>query len=726
MGRKEQMIEEAKKIMGTPEKIRNIGIVAHIDHGKTTLSDSLIAGAGLMAEELAGRQLVMDSYNLEQQRGITIFSGAASMVHDYEGETFLINLSDTPGHVDFGAEVVRSMRAVDGVIVVACAVEGVMPQTETVIRQALEERVRPVLFINKTDRLINELKLPPDEIQNRFLKIINEVNKLISNMAPADLRDKWMVNVSDGSVAFGSAYHTWAVNVPYMQKTNFTLKDIVGIYQKHGQDLEAAANEIHEKAPSYKILLDMVAKHLPNPKEAQKYRIPKIWPGDKESETGKALVNCDPNGPLAFMVTKMNVDPQAGEIATGRLFGGTIRTGQDVYMVGAHANGKAQQLSIRMAADRISIDKVPAGNIVAVYGLKSAISGETVCGTENKIDPFETIHLAEPVITKAVEAQNTKDLPKLIQVLRDLEKEDPSLKVEIDEETGEHTMAGMGELHLEIIEHRIQVDRGVPIKTSQPIVVYRETVTKTGGPIEGKSPNKHNKFYIKVEPLEESVWQAIDSGEIDTSKLKGKELIAALVEHGLGKDEAKKVKAIVKNNLFIDVTKGVANLFETLPLVIEAFEEAMVRGPLCREKCARLKILLTDSSLHEDAIHRGPGQVIPAVKDAIYGAILQADAMLIEPKQKVYIRVPQDYMGAVTREIQSRRGQIEDMQQEGDLSIIEAKAPIAEMFGFASAIRSAAEGRVLWSTENCGFELLQRDLQDKIIRQIRDRKGIGG
>jgi len=247
MGRKEQMIEEAKGLMLQPEKIRNIGIVAHIDHGKTTLSDSLVAGAGLMSDDLAGQQLVMDSYHLEQERGITIFSGAASMVHEYQDQRYLINLSDTPGHVDFGAEVVRSMRAVDGVIVVACAVEGVMPQTETVIRQALEERVRPVLFINKADRLINELKLSPEEIQNRFMKTINEVNKLISSMAPKELKDKWRVNVNDGSVAFGSAYHAWAVNVPFMQENNFTMKTIVDIYKKHGTDLAAAGKEIHQR-----------------------------------------------------------------------------------------------------------------------------------------------------------------------------------------------------------------------------------------------------------------------------------------------------------------------------------------------------------------------------------------------------------------------------------------------------------------------------------------------
>ena len=726
MGRKEQMVEKLQDHMKDPKRVRNIGVVAHIDHGKTTLTDSLIAGAGLMADELAGKQCVTDSYYLEQDRGITIFSGAASMVHRFEDTDYVINLSDTPGHVDFGAEVVRSMRAVDGVIVVACAVEGVMPQTETVLRQALEERARPVLFINKVDRLINELKLTPEELQERFFKIIADVNKLIRNMAPEEFKEKWQVNVNDGSVAFGSGYHAWALNIPFMKKVGISFKDIIDVYQKHQNDLDAASKEIHQKANACQVLLDMVVKHLPDPLEAQKYRIPKIWGGDSESEIGKSLMNCDPEGPLAFMVTKMIVDPQAGEIATGRLFSGTIKPGIDVFLVGGACGARAQQVSISYASERFNIPAVTAGNIVAVSGLKAAISGETVCEREHKIEPFESIHLSEPVITKAVEASNTADLPKLIQVLRDIAKEDPSIKVEIDEETGEHKMSGMGELHLEIVEHRIKVDRKVPIKTSSPIVVYRETATAGSRQVEGKSPNKHNKFYIIVEPLEEAIVKALEDGTIEEGKDKGKELIAKLRDLGMDKLEAKNVKAIHGHNLFLDMTRGVQWLNEAIELCIEAYHEAMANGPLCKEKCARVKVKLVDANLHEDAIHRGPAQVIPACRMGIHEAMRGAKAALIEPKQKVYIRVPQDYMGAITRELQSRRGQVLDMQQEGDLMIIEAKAPVAEMFGFASAIRSAAEGRVLWSTENAGFELLPRELQDTIIKQIRDRKGLGG
>jgi len=204
--------------MGKPEMIRNIGTAAHIDHGKTTLSDALIAGAGIISEKMAGKQLYLDFDEQEQARGITINSANVSMIFPYENEDHLINLIDTPGHVDFGGEVTRAMRAIDGVIIVDDAVEGVMPQTETVIRQALRENVKPVLFINKVDRLINELKITPDEMMKRFTKIISDINALIKKFAPPEFRDAWQLKVDNGSVAFGSAYNHWAISVPMMKR----------------------------------------------------------------------------------------------------------------------------------------------------------------------------------------------------------------------------------------------------------------------------------------------------------------------------------------------------------------------------------------------------------------------------------------------------------------------------------------------------------------------------
>lgn len=712
------MIQKIKKIMYEPEYIRNIGIVAHIDHGKTTLSDNLLAGAGMISTELAGDQRFLDFDEQEQERGITIDAANVSMVHSFEDQEYLINLIDTPGHVDFGGDVTRAMRAVDGAVVVVCAVEGIMPQTETVLRQALKENVKPVLFINKVDRLINELKLDDDELQARFVKIIASANKLIRNMAPEEFKESWQVNVEDGSVAFGSAYHNWAINVPTMIKTNITFKDIFQYCREDNQKELAGKVKIHE------VLLGMVVKDLPSAKVAQKYRVPNIWSGDIESVEGQGMIATSSESPLAVMVTDVSIDKHAGEIATGRVYGGSIKKGSEVYFVGSAAKARTQQVGVYMGPERINTDVVPAGNIVAITGAKGAIAGETVTDYGQKIAPFESLeHISEPVVTVAVEAKNTKDLPKLIEVLRQVGKEDPTVRVEINEETGEHLVAGMGELHLEIIAYRIN-DKGVEITTSEPIVVYRETISGTATNVEGKSPNKHNRFYIDIEPLSAEMMKAISEGEIKEGRVKGKEQAKVFQEYGFSKDEAKKTWDVYKHSVFINMTRGIQYLDEIKELLMEGFESALDDGPLANEKAMGIKISLKDAKIHEDAVHRGPAQVLPSIRKAIYGALMLAQPTLMEPIQKVFINVPQEYMGAATREIQNRRGQIVEMGQEGDMATLESKVPVSEMFGFAGDIRSAAEGRCLWSTENAGFERLPRELQNQIVREIRERKGL--
>ncbi len=719
MGRREQMVEKIKELMDKPEMIRNIGIVAHIDHGKTTLSDNLVAGAGLLSEQLAGKECVMDSYELEAERGITIFSANISLVFPHQNKEYLVNMIDTPGHVDFGGAVTRAMRAVDGIILVVCAVEGVMPQTERNLITALKEKVKPVLFINKVDRLINELQLDENQMQERLLKIINKVNELIRKHAPEEFKESWQVRVQDGSVAFGSAYNNWAISVPLMQETGIKFKDIYQYCRDGKQD------ELAKKIPGHKAVVDMIIKHIPNPKDAQKYRIPKIWKnGDLNSDIGKAMLSCDPNGKTVIMITSVDIDPHAGEIATGRVYSGKVRRGMKLHMINSKTVDTVQQVAFYMNTGRAQVDEIPAGNIAALSGLKSAFAGETAA--EEEIAPFESIkHYSEPVMTKAVEAKNPRDLPKLIEVLHDIAKEDPTVKVEIDEETGEHRISGMGELHLEIIEHRISHDKGIPITTSPPIVVYRETVKSTGQQIEAKSPNKHNRFYIVVEPLEDEVYKAIIEGEIPEGKIKdSKTLAKKLAEYGMPLDQAKGIWEVKNGNVFLDNTKGVQYLNEAKELILQGFEEAMEKGPLANEKVTKVKVRLVDAVLHEDAVHRGPSQVIPAVKRGILAAILTADPILLEPKQKIFITVPQEYMGAVSTDIQGRRGQILDIEQDGELLTIITKVPVAETFGFAGEIRSATQGRAQWSTEYFGYEPLPRDLQQNVIKRIRERKGL--
>ena len=707
------------KLMEKQDHIRNIAIAAHIDHGKTTFSDNLLAGAGMLSEKTAGKQRALDFHEDEATRGITIDSASVSMVHKVNGEDYLINLIDTPGHVDFGGDVTRAMRAVDGCVILTCAVEGVMPQTETVVRQALKELVKPVLFINKVDRLIKEVKLTPEAMQAKFIKIIDHVNSLIENIAPEGYKEKWKVGVGEGTVAFGSAFHNWALSFSYMKEKGITFKDVIDAYENEN------FKELAKKAPLHEVVLSMSVKHHPNPVDAQKYRIPKIWHGDIESELGKSLINCDPKGETVFVPIKIVVDKHAGEVACGRLFSGRIKQGEDVYMNLAKRHVRVQQVSVYKGAQRMIVEDAKAGNIIGVVGLRDVFVGETV--SKNEIEPFEAIkHLFEPVVTKSIEATKAADLPKLVEVLKRVAKEDPSIKVEINEQTGESLISGMGELHLEIIENRIKTEKGLAVKTSPPIIVYRETVGKEGKVVEGRSPNKHNSFFIKVAPLENEVYEAIRNGDLPEGRLKKKnqEIAEVLSKFGWDGDDIRNVKDIYKGNLFLDETRGEVHIQEVMEMVLDAFEMVMDQGPLAREPCMKMKVSLADIKLHEDAIHRGPAQVYPAVREGIKGSMKDADASLLEPLQVHVIEVPDTYIGTITKLVGSKRGQTLDIEQEGNVIKIKAKMPVAEMLGWSNDLRSATEGRGSSSLLEQEFDKVPAGMKDEIIRRIRDRKGL--
>jgi elongation factor 2 len=723
----EKMTDKVMRISQHPKQIRNIAICAHIDHGKTTFSDNLLAGAGMMSEHDAGSARKLDFHEDEQERGITIDSASVSMVHTVDETEYLINLIDTPGHVDFGGDVTRAMRAVDGAVVLVCASEGAMPQTETVLRQALKERVRPTLFINKTDRLIKELKLTPEQMQQRFVKYIAEVNRIIKNVAPEELKETWQVSIEKGTVAFGSAFHNWGISLPYMQKKGVSFKEIIDAYDGTDEEVKEKVKALAKKAPIHEVVLDMVVEHSPDPVVAQAYRIPRLWHGDLESTEGKDLIACNPKGKLFFVATKVVVDPQAGEITTGRLFSGTMRKGEEVFLNMVNMPGRIQQVYVYNGAKKEIVDNVPAGNIIGVGGLRAAMPGETVT-TGGPAEPFEEIkHIFDPVVTKAVEAKRPSDLPKLIEVLRQVQKEDPTIKIEINEETGEHLMHGMGELHLEVIENRILKDKGVEIKTSPPIVVYRETITKVSPEVEGKSPNKHNKLYFVVEPLEADVAQGIKDGKLPKGRYKKKDLeVISFLRDECGWDTkmAGNVKAEFEGNLFVDKTRGIVHINEIMELLLDMFQEVMKAGPLAKEPCFNIKVSLMDCTLHEDAIHRGPAQMYPAVREGIRGAMMQAGPLLYEPLQVTRIEAPNDYVGEVSKIVSSKRGQLMEMEQEGDITVIIAKMPVAELFGWSNDLRSSTGGRGNSSLVDQSFELLPRELQDKVRNGIVQRKGL--
>ncbi|GKZ14135.1 elongation factor EF-2 [Haladaptatus sp. T7] len=717
MGRRKKIVEQCERLMDKPEQIRNIAIAAHVDHGKTTLTDNLLAGAGMIADQGEATQLMMDTEEDEQERGITIDAANVSMTHEYEGEDHLINLIDTPGHVDFGGDVTRAMRAVDGALVVVDAVEGAMPQTETVVRQALREGVKPTLFINKVDRLISELQEGPEEMQRRLLNVIDDVNELIRGMTEdMDDVDDWTVSVEDGTVGFGSALYKWGVSMPSMQATGMDFGDIMELERNDNRQ------ELHEKTPLSDVILDMVCEHFPDPIEAQPRRIPRVWRGDDDSELAEQMRLVDPDGEVVLMVTDIGIDPHAGEISAGRVFSGTLEKGQDLYISGTVGTNRVQSVGIYMGGEREEVERVPAGNIAAVTGLKDAIAGSTVSSVE--MTPFESIeHISEPVITKSVEAKSMDDLPKLIETLRQVSKEDPTIQIDINEDTGEHLISGQGELHLEVITQRIERNQGIPVTTGEPIVVFREQVQGATTEVEGISPNRHNRFYITVEPLGDEIVEKVRLGDVSMD-MPEQDRREVLQEAGMDKDTSQNVEHIHGTNILIDDTKGIQHLNETMELVIEGLEEALDNGPLAAEPVQGTLIKLHDARLHEDTIHRGPAQVIPAVRQAVHNALIHGHVKLLEPIQNVRIDVPNEHMGAASGEIQGRRGRVDDMYQEGDLMVVEGIAPVDEMIGFSSDIRSATEGRASWNTENAGFRVMADNLQPETIMEIRERKGM--
>ena len=560
-------------------------------------------------------------------------------------------------------------------------------------------------------------------MMNRFQETITKVNKLIKQFAPQEFKKEWQVSVLDGTVAFGSAYHNWGITIPYMKKSGVSMTDIFRYCNEEKQ------KELAQAAPVHEVLLDMAVTKLPSPVEAQPYRIPNIWTGDLESPIGKAMMACDPDAELAMMITKIWMDPHAGEVAVGRIYSGAISQGESVFAIGAAKPERVQQVSMMVGGDRITVPKVVAGNIAAITGIRSAAAGVTL-SRDKDFTPFEAIrHYSDPVVTVAVEPKSMKDLPKFIDALRSLAKSDASLQVTTNQETGEALLAGMGELHLEITVYRIEEEQNIKVSVSPPIVVYREGIqgSNRGHAFEGKSPNRHNRFFFEIEALPDDVINALRNGDLGDGPVRSsdaKETGNKFGELGMDKDLMRKIYAINGTNVLVNDTKGIQGLHETRELIIEAFNEVCKKGPIADEPVQGMFVRLTDAKLHEDAIHRGPAQTIPAVRNGIKGAMMRAKTVLLEPMQKAFVSVPNDWLGQVTREVTNRRGIIEDMPSEGDVTTVVGVLPIAETFGFSNDIRAASQGRAVWNTENLGFEMLPPQLFDKVVGEIRTRKGL--
>jgi elongation factor 2 len=698
--------------MGNKERIRNVSVVAHIDHGKTTMTDSLLIEAGLLPSRVAGSARVLDYLEEEQKRGITIKTANISFLHEMDGSPYLINLVDTPGHVDFTGKVTRALRAVDGAIVVVDAVEEVMAQTETVMRQALEERVRPVLFINKVDRLIKELKLSPDEIQKKFVRIITDFNNIIEIYGEPRFRENWKVDPSKQSVVFGSALHRWGFTLEIAEKKGMTFsgRDITDAYEHE------TWQELSRVVPLHTAILDMVVKNLPSPVESQRYRIPKIWKGSLTSEIGHAMANCDDQGPTVIGITAAQVVQNEGLVATGRIFSGSVKKGDNAYLVSAGKVHCVQQVSLYMGAFREAVSEISAGNIAALTGLESARAGETVVDVEHKSIsiPFGNApYVSEPVMTIAIEPKNPKDLESLLEGLKKLSIEDPNLITTLDTETGQHLLSGMGELHLEVAMNFLKKYIGdVELDATSPIAAYRETLLKGGAMVMTKSPNKRNKFWVQTEPLESKAITALEKSLTHgTSKFgkSGQEEIWAVDEH---------------INILVDSTEHAEHLQEVKNDVVSGFYWTCRTGPLSEQPLRGVKVKLMDVKLDRNPENREPSQVTRAMSRAILGSLLTANPTLLEPIYMAIVSVPLQYLGTCSKIITRRHGKIEATRQKGQSAIITGYVPVAQTFGLSAEMRTATSGHVFWQLIFDHWEKMAQKLEAEVVRQLRVRRGL--
>ncbi|AMD22013.1 HGL327Cp [Eremothecium sinecaudum] len=798
-------VDQIRSLMDKVTNVRNMSVIAHVDHGKSTLTDSLVQRAGIISAAKAGEARFTDTRKDEQERGITIKSTAISLFAEMseedvkdikqktDGRSFLINLIDSPGHVDFSSEVTAALRVTDGALVVVDTVEGVCVQTETVLRQALGERIKPVVVINKVDRALLELQVSKEDLYQSFSRTVESVNVIISTYSDEVLGDV-QVYPQKGTVAFGSGLHGWAFTIrqfanryskkfgvdrekmmdrlwgdsyfnPKTKKwtnkdrdadgktlerafnmfvldpifrlfsaiMNFKKDEIPVLLEKLEINLKSDERDLEGKAllkivmrkflPAADALLEMIIMHLPSPVTAQNYRAEQLYEGPSDDPACIAIKNCDPTSDLMLYVSKMVPTSDKGRFyAFGRVFAGTVKSGQKVRIQGPnYTPGKKEDLFVKSIQRAVlmmgrfvePIDDCPAGNIVGLVGIDQFLLKSGTLTT------FETAHnmkvmkfSVSPVVQVAVEVKNANDLPKLVEGLKRLSKSDPCVLTGMSE-SGEHIVAGTGELHLEICLQDLENDHaGIPLKISPPVVTYRETVEGESSQVAlSKSPNKHNRIYLKATSLDEEVSLAIESGKVnprDDFKARARVLAD---EYGWDVTDARKIWCFGPDgngpNVVVDQTKAVQYLNEIKDSIVSAFQWATKEGPILGEPMRSVRVNILDVTLHADAIHRGAGQIMPTMRRATYAGFLLADPKIQEPVFLVEIQCPEQAVGGIYSVLNRKRGQVisEEQRPGTPLFTVKAYLPVNESFGFTGELRQATGGQAFpqmvfdhWST----------------------------
>lgn len=816
--------------MSDVTNVRNMSVIAHVDHGKSTLTDSLVQRAGIISAGKAGEARYTDTRKDEQERGITIKSTAISLYAEMseddckeiagetKGNKFLINLIDSPGHVDFSSEVTAALRVTDGALVVVDTVEGVCVQTETVLRQALGERIKPVLIINKVDRAILELQVDKEELYQTFSRTIESVNVIISTYQDEALGDV-QVYPDQGTVAFGSGLHGWAFTIrefadKYASKfgvdRNKMMKRLWGdhyfnpktkkwtnkatdhkgnaltrsfamfvldpIYkligaimngkteqakvmiEKLGIQLKGDEKDLEGKQlmkvamrkflPAADAMLEMIVIHLPSPVTAQKYRAELLYEGPKDDANCTAIKNCDPTADLMLYISKMVPTSDKGRFyAFGRVFAGTVKSGMKVRIQGPnYVPGKKEDLFVKAVQRTVlmmgrfveAIDDCPAGNIVGLVGIDQyLLKSGTLTTSESAYNLKVMKFSVSPVVEVAVDVKNGNDLPKLVEGLKRLSKSDPCVLCKMSE-SGEHIVAATGELHLEVVLHDLEYDHaGVPLKVSPPVVSYRETVSEESSKVAlSKSPNKHNRIYLKAAPLNEECTVGIEKGDIDVRadvKVRARKLAD---DYDWDVADARKIWCFGPDgqgpNVVVDQTKAVQYLNEIKDHVNAGFQWATKEGPILGEQMRGIRYNMLDVTLHADAIHRGAGQIMPTMRRVTFAAMLLAEPRIQEPVFLVEVQCPESAIGGIYSVLNKKRGQIVSEEQRPGTPLFTVKAylPVNESFGFTGELRQATGGQAFpqmifdhWSTM-LGDPTDKSNKAGQITLDTRKRRGL--
>jgi len=829
--------------MDKKRNIRNMSVIAHVDHGKSTLTDSLVAKAGIIAAAKAGETRATDTRKDEQERCITIKSTAISMYFEMDPKDlafckqekakapdgsdecgFLINLIDSPGHVDFSSEVTAALRVTDGALVVVDCVSGVCVQTETVLRQAIAERIRPVLFMNKMDRALLELQLEQEELFQTFSRIVENVNVIVATYADDDgPMGIVRVDVNNASVGFGSGLHGWAFTLKQFaemyaskfgvdtdkmmkklwgenffnpktkkwaktkdddNKRSFVMYVLDPIYMvfdaimnfkkdataklltklttadgKAVKDiLKADELELEGKPlmktvmrnwlPAGEAMFQMICIHLPSPVTAQKYRAELLYEGPPDDAACLGIKDCDSEGPLMMYISKMVPTSDKGRFyAFGRVFSGKCATGQKVrimgpnYVVGQKADlyEKSIQRTILMMGGKVeAIEDVPAGNICGLVGVDQFLVKTGTITTFKEAHNMKVMKFSvSPVVRVAVEPKNPSDLPKLVEGLKRLAKSDPMVQCVI-EESGEHIIAGAGELHLEICLKDLEEDHAnIPLKKSDPVVSYRETVQEESRQMcLSKSPNKHNRLFMRCLPMPDGLAEDIDNGEVnprDDFKVRGRYLAD---KYDYDVTEARKIWCFGPDtngpNILVDCTKGVQYLNEIKDSCVAGFQWATKEGVLCDENVRGVRFNIYDVTLHADAIHRGGGQIIPTARRVLYASMLTAEPRIMEPVYQVEIQCPENAVGGIYGVLNRRRGHVfEEAQTPGTpMFVVKAYLPVNESFGFTADLRSNTGGQAFPQCVFDHWQIMPGDPLEEggkvnvIVEASKARKGL--